>query len=232
LNRSVFLRRRRRARAGPPPELAENPVGATLVIDRVASAPALTGVSATIAPGDRIIVTGPTGSGKSTLLGLMMRFDDPDEGTLMLGGAALDRIAYRTLAQHFAYVPQEPVVLTGTLADNIRLGKPDASDREIEDIARRATLGPVIERSALGIHQPIGHRGSALSGGEQQRLALARALISDAPILVLDEATSALDEARERIIANLVRDLHKTAIIVTHRDPQIWSPTGRICLSA
>tara|TARA_R100001129_G_scaffold94971_1_gene64733 strand:+ start:625 stop:2190 length:1566 start_codon:yes stop_codon:yes gene_type:complete len=216
----------------PPPELAENPVGATLVIDRVASAPALTGVSATIAPGDRIIVTGPTGSGKSTLLGLMMRFDDPDEGTLMLGGAALDRIAYRTLAQHFAYVPQEPVVLTGTLADNIRLGKPDASDREIEDIARRATLGPVIERSALGIHQPIGHRGSALSGGEQQRLALARALISDAPILVLDEATSALDEARERIIANLVRDLHKTAIIVTHRDPQIWSPTGRICLSA
>ncbi|MXP26913.1 ATP-binding cassette domain-containing protein [Altererythrobacter indicus] len=215
----------------PPPQLAENPVGTTLVLDKVASAPALKGVSATIAPGDRIIVTGPTGSGKSTLLGLMMRFDDPEDGTLMLGGAALSRITYGKLAQHFAYVPQEPVVFTGTLADNIRLGRPEASDREIEDIARRATLGPVIERSAMGIHQPVGHHGSALSGGERQRLAFARALISDAPILMLDEATSALDEARERALASLVRELQRTAIIVAHRNPEIWSPTGQMNLA-
>ena len=215
----------------PPQELAESPADTTLILDKVGSAPALKGISATIVPGERIIVTGPTGSGKSTLLGLIMRFDDPDEGTLRLGGAALDRMAYRRLAKHFAYVPQEPVVFTGTLADNIRLGRPDASDQEVEDIARDATLGPVIERSALGINQPVGHHGSALSGGERQRVAFARALISDAPILVLDEATSALDEERERILASLVRDLRRTAIIVTHRDPEIWSPTGRICLS-
>ncbi|WP_249121560.1 ATP-binding cassette domain-containing protein, partial [Vibrio parahaemolyticus] len=122
-------------------------------------------------------------------------------------------------------VAQEPVIFTGTLADNIRLGNPNASDYEVESFARHAQLDKLIDSSPKGIHQTVGQRGSGLSGGERQRVAIARALIKKAPILIFDEATAALDEATEKSIAQHIQTLNSTVIIVTHRDQNIWSPT-------
>ena len=159
-----------------------------------------------------------------------MRFDDPDQGSVTLGGVSLRDLPYDALAAHIGYVPQDPLVFSGTLGENIGLGRPGATETEIEDAARRAALGAVLDRSTLGIHQDIGHQGAALSGGERQRVAIARAFLKDAPVLVLDEATSALDEATERRIAGAVRELAATVFVVTHRDPAIWEPTRTITL--
>ncbi|BDR15163.1 ABC transporter ATP-binding protein [Vibrio sp. STUT-A11] len=181
--------------------------------------------SVEIEQGETVVINGVSGSGKSTLLGLFLRFDDPNQGLISLGGVDLKNIPYNVLAQHIAYVAQDPIIYTGTMAENIRLGNPNASDREVESYARHAQLGELIDSSTGGIHQTVGQRGSGLSGGERQRVAIARALIKKAPILVFDEATSALDEATEKSIAQHIKTLNSTAIIVTHRDQNIWSPT-------
>lgn len=175
-------------------------------------------------------VTGVSGSGKSTLLELLMRFDDPEHGHILLGGVKISDMAYEDLAAHIAYVPQDPIVFTGTLAENIRIGNPQASDVEIDSIARKMRLESVIDRTPEGIHQSVGQQGAALSGGERQRVALARALLKKAPILVLDEATSALDEQIEKVIADSIRALSATVVFVTHRDATIWQPTQSIAL--
>ncbi|ENQ3161573.1 ATP-binding cassette domain-containing protein [Pseudomonas aeruginosa] len=214
----------------PAPSDAARPDGHALALRGVGHAPALDGIDADIPPGAKVCVRGPSGSGKSTLLGLLMRFDDPHQGSIALGGVPLDRMRYDDLAACIAYVPQDAIVFTGTLAENIRLGQPQASDDEVAQVARQAALGGVLDRSPLGIHQPVGHQGAALSGGERQRVALARALLKRAPILVLDEATSALDEATEREIAAVMHTLPATVIVVTHRDTAIWQPTLTIDL--
>ncbi|HGK8679238.1 TPA: ATP-binding cassette domain-containing protein, partial [Acinetobacter baumannii] len=118
------------------------------------------------------------------------------------------------------------------LAENIRLGKPDATDDEIEKAARDAALGAMIDRSSEGINQSVGKQGTALSGGERQRVAIARALLKNAPILILDEATSALDEETEQEIVTTIRALSSTVIFVTHRDSAIWQPTQTINLAS
>lgn len=128
---------------------------------------------------------------------------------------------YEDLVSNIAYVTQEPILFTGTLAENIRLGKPDATDDEIEKAARDAALGAMIDRSSEGINQSVGKQGTALSGGERQRVAIARALLKNAPILILDEATSALDEETEQEIVTTIRTLSSTVIFVTHRDSAI-----------
>jgi len=158
--------------------------------------------------------------------------EDAGQGRITLGGVALNQMRYADLIEHIAYAPQRPVVFTGTLFDNIRLGRAHARVAEVEAAARHAALGPVIECSPLGLRQHVGHQGAALSGGERQRVALARALLKNAPILLLDEATSALDEATERVIAEHIRTLPATVIVVTHRDGAIWQPTGHIVLAA
>ena len=201
-------------------------------VQGVSYAPMLNNINVNISIGSRVLVTGPSGSGKSTLLELLMRFDDPTQGHITINGIKLNEMTYDELASNIAFVPQDPIVFTGTLADNIRIGKPDASDKEIEDIARKSTLSSIIDRSPDGIHQSIGQQGSALSGGERQRVALARALIKNAPILILDEATAALDEATEQEIINVIHDLSATIIFVTHRDPSIWQPTQSIYLNS
>jgi len=138
---------------------------------------------------------------------------------------------YEDLVSNIAYVTQEPILFTGTLAENIRLGKPDATDDEIEKAARDAALGAMIDRSSEGINQSVGKQGTALSGGERQRVAIARALLKNAPILILDEATSALDEETEQEIVTTIRTLSSTVIFVTHRDSAIWQPTQTLTLA-
>lgn len=216
--------------AEPASEHARQPADNRLVLRQVGHPPVLRGLDADIDEGARVVISGRTGSGKSTLLGLLMRFDDPAEGQISLGGVPLDGMRYEDLAARIGYVPQEPVIFSGTLAENIGLGRPGASAGDIERAARLAALDAVIERSPDGLGQHLGHQGNALSGGERQRVALARALLKRAPILILDEATAALDASTEAEIAANLRDLPATLIIVTHRDPQVWQPTQRIDL--
>jgi len=218
------------ALANIPAHNAAQPDNHTLTLRQVCYAPALNDINSVIPQSAKVCVRGASGSGKSTLLGLLMRFDDPGQGEILLGGVPLHHMHYDALVTQIAYVPQDAVIFTGTLAENIRLGQTQASDEAIERVARQAALGAVLDRSPLGIHQSAGHQGAALSGGERQRVALARALLKQAPILILDEASSALDEATERNIAAVVRALPATVIFVTHRDPAIWQPTHTLDL--
>ncbi|ALX67200.1 ABC transporter ATP-binding protein [Microbacterium sp. XT11] len=219
------------------PVLAESAAPASRVrgdlhieLDDVTSTPALRGVTASIPYGTTVLVSGPSGSGKSTLLGLLMRFDDPDGGRITLGGVPLAEMPYAQLAALVAYVPQDPVVFTGTLEENIRLGDPTASDARVLEAANAARLGAVIERAPEGLAQHVGANGASLSGGERQRVAVARAFLKRAPILILDEATSALDVGTESHIADAVRALTGTVVIVTHRDAEQWRPDHVISL--
>ncbi|MGP5319374.1 ABC transporter ATP-binding protein [Arthrobacter rhombi] len=217
----------------PEPTKSVQSVGHAMTVNDVSHITVLKGISTEVPEGSTTIITGPTGSGKSTLLSLLMRFEDPDNGRIELGGVDLTDMRYEDLAQRIGYVPQDPVVFDGTLADNIRLGDPSATDEEIIHAAKQAALGQVIEQSPLGIQQSVGHHGNALSGGERQRVAIARALLKQAPILILDEATSALDTATEAKIAETIRALPCTKIVVTHRDADTtWQPTGHIALGA
>ncbi|OKB65668.1 ABC transporter [Serratia marcescens] len=218
------------ALAEPTTNAAQSPHGHHLSVKHISHAPVLDSISLEIPPGSKVWVAGASGSGKSTLLALLMRFDDPQQGHISLGGTPLTQMHYADLATHIAYVSQEPIVFSGSLAENVRLGNPLASEQDVERAMRQAALGPLIERSPLGIHQSVGHQGSALSGGERQRVALARALLKQAPILILDEATSALDEKTEREVAHVVRALPVTVIMVTHRDAALWQPTHTLFL--
>lgn len=188
-------------------------------------------ITTRISSGEKVQIAGPSGSGKSTLLSFLMRFDDPKKGRILLGEVPLPCLRYADLSANIAYAPQEAAVLTGTLADNIRLGDPNVSDETIERIARQVELGVVLDRSPQGIHQTVGQHGAKLSGGEQQRVALARALLKNAPILILDEATSALDEETESKIITTLRALPCTIIFTTHRSLDLWNPTHIIDLT-
>ncbi|NVK75449.1 MAG: ABC transporter ATP-binding protein [Oceanospirillaceae bacterium] len=219
------------------PQLAEPntpkaaPTTFDICIDQVSQSPVLENINAIIPTGSRVNISGPSGSGKSTLLELLMRFDDPDEGTISVGNIKLKEMSYEELAHLIAYVPQDPIVFTGSLADNIRIGKPKANDQEIERAARLASLDSIIDRSPEGIHQSVGQQGNALSGGERQRVTIARALIKQAPILILDEATSALDEKTEHDIVAALDSIDATIIFVTHRDATSWHPSQTIDLT-
>ncbi|GAA1325425.1 ABC transporter ATP-binding protein [Leucobacter albus] len=210
---------------------AASHAGGSIELHDVSHAPALRAVNARISEGERVHITGPSGAGKSTLLGLALRFDDPDHGEVLLGGVPLRSLAETALAGRIAYVPQEPVVFTGTLAENIRIGKPDATDDEVRGAALAAELGAVVRRDPRGIDQPVGSHGQGLSGGERQRVAIARALVSAPPVLLLDEATSALDEATEQRIADEIVRRGSTVLFVTHRRADIWQPHATIDLS-
>lgn len=208
------------------------PQDATITIADLSYGSVLHDISARIPPGSCVHVTGVSGAGKSTLLGLLLRFDDPTTGQICLGGAPLSTLSPETIYHYMSYVPQHPVIFTGTLADNVRLARPNASDAQIRVALHAAQLDTLVDSEEYGINQEIGVHGAALSGGEQQRLALARALITDSPILILDEATSALDATTEQRIAQELRSSGKTLIIVTHREPTIWHPTYTIMLSS
>jgi ATP-binding cassette, subfamily C, bacterial CydD len=180
--------------------------------------PALAEVSLAIAPGERIAVTGPSGAGKSSLLALLLRFIEPTGGRIEAGGHPLDSIAVDAWRQQIAWVPQHPVLLSGTVAANIALGQPDAGRDAIATAATLAGADRFIEALPRGYDTPLGERGLRLSAGQRQRIALARAFLRDAPLLLLDEPTAHLDPLTAGQILRVVERLMagRTAILVSH----------------
>ena len=192
--------------------------------------PALDGVSLTIAPGDRIVLTGPSGAGKSTLLALLLRFIAPAAGTIELGddgaGGDLAAIDIRQWRTQIAWVPQQPYLFSGTAADNIALGQAGASRNAIYRAARLAGAADFIEELPAGYDTPLGERGLRLSAGQRQRIALARAFLRDAPLLLLDEPAAHLDPAGARLIGTAIDTAlpDRTVILVSHG--QGWAGGG------
>lgn len=180
---------------------------------------ALKNIHLSVNTGQMIGIVGPTGSGKSTLLRLIQRYYDVQDGSIELAGKPLTDYPLNTLRDVFAMVPQDPILFSDTLAANIRLGKPDASDEEVQALAELAELGPDIERLPDGLATTVGEKGVTLSGGQRQRIALARALMRDAPVLCLDDTLSAVDNETERRILKALacEQGQRSLVVVSHR---------------
>jgi thiol reductant ABC exporter CydD subunit len=202
------------AAAGDAPDVTAAPIRLTGV--RVEypgrAAPALDGVTLTVEPGEVLALTGPSGSGKSTLLAVLLRFAAPAAGHVTVGDTDLSTVDRSAWLARVAYVPQRPYLFAGTVADNIRLGRPDASDA---DVARAADLA----RASGFLAAVVGEGGSGLSAGQRQRVALARAFLRDAPLVLLDEPTAGLDGTTEAELVATVRLLAagRTVVLVAHR---------------
>jgi ATP-binding cassette subfamily B protein len=181
--------------------------------------PLFDGFDLTIAPGEKVGLVGRSGGGKTTLTRLLLRFADVDAGAIEIGGQDIAAIAQSALRSSIATVPQEPAMFHRTIAENIRIGRPQATDAEVRRAAELAHAAEFISALPAGYNTLVGERGIKLSGGQRQRIAIARAVLKDAPILVLDEATSALDSESENHIQQalwtLMRD--RTAIVIAHR---------------
>ena len=181
--------------------------------------PVLHDVSLEVRPGETVAIIGPTGAGKSTIASLVPRFHDPASGRVTLDGVDLRDISLKSLRSHVSVVLQEPFLFPMSIADNIAYGRPHASRREIEDAARAANAHDFISRLPRGYDTVLGDRGTTLSGGERQRLAVARAILKDAPILILDEPTSSIDAITEGALFDALDHLiaGRTTIIIAHR---------------
>ena len=179
----------------------------------------LRGVSFEVPIGKRVALVGPSGAGKSTILALIERFYDPTEGTIRIGGTDIRDLPRDELRARFGYVEQDAPTLAGTIADNLRLASPDASDADCERVLRQVNLGDVIDRAPTGIDTPVGEDGVMLSGGERQRLAIARALLAAPPILLLDESTSSLDGVNEQRMREAIDAVAegRTLLVIAHR---------------
>ena len=179
----------------------------------------LKGFSVGLAPGERVALVGPSGAGKSTVLQLLLRFYDPQKGDILVDGVPVSEADPLALRARMALVPQEPTIFGASVRDNIRYGRHDASDEEIERAATLAAADGFIRAMPQGYDTLIGERGVTLSGGQRQRLAIASAILKDAPILVLDEATSALDAESERKVQTALDRLMqgRTTLVIAHR---------------
>ncbi|AZR41138.1 lipid A export ATP-binding/permease protein MsbA [Marinobacter salarius] len=179
----------------------------------------LQSLSLHIQAGETVALVGPSGAGKSTLFDLLLRFYDPDTGQILIDGVDSRKLALTDLRQCFALVPQNPALFHGTIADNIRYARPEASDTAMVEAARIAHADEFIHKLPKGYETPLGDTGLGLSGGQKQRLAIARALLADAPILLLDEATSALDAESEHLIQQAMPGLmsNRTTLVIAHR---------------
>ncbi|HMG05106.1 MAG TPA: ABC transporter ATP-binding protein [Chthoniobacterales bacterium] len=184
-----------------------------------ANQPVLRGIDLSISPNQIVALVGGTGAGKSTLLSLVPRFYDPDEGRVTLDGQDLRQITKRSLRDKIAIVLQDTLLFSTTIRENIAYGRPDATDADIREAARRAQADEFIGRLPAGYESPVSERGGHLSVGQRQRIGIARAFLKNAPILLLDEPTSALDPTTEAAIMGTIQELMhgRTTLIVTHR---------------
>ena len=180
---------------------------------------ALKNISFKIKQGDRVGIMGSTGAGKSTLISLLMRFYDPTEGTILIDGTDIKKYKLNDYRRQFSIVLQDPVLFSTTIGENIRYGRPEATDKEIIEAAIAANAHTFITNSKDGYSTMAGERGMQLSGGERQRISLARAFIKNAPVLILDEPTSALDIKTEALIMEAMERLmeNRTTFMITHR---------------
>ncbi|MFP4147513.1 MAG: ABCB family ABC transporter ATP-binding protein/permease [Halorhodospira sp.] len=213
------------------PQVADRPAAATLAPDggRVAfeevwfgyqaDRPILRGVSFTVEPGQKVALVGPSGAGKSTIARLLFRFYDVEHGRITIHGQDLREVTQHSLRAAIGVVPQDTVLFNDTIRYNIAYGRPDASEAEILEAARRAHLDGFIRELPDGLDTVVGERGLKVSGGEKQRIAIARVLLKDPPLLVLDEATSSLDSAAERAILNTLQEVaaSRTTLAIAHR---------------
>lgn len=181
--------------------------------------PVLNGINLDVKAGETVALVGASGAGKSTLFSLLQRFYDASSGSVKVDGVDVRQVGFENLRQRFAYVEQDSVMFSGSIADNIRFGKPEASDEEVKAAAEVALVDDFVSRLEDGYDSIVGERGVMLSGGQKQRVAIARALLKDAPILLLDEATSALDaESETKVQAALERLMvGRTTLVIAHR---------------
>ena len=179
----------------------------------------LDSVTFTVRPGEKVAIVGPSGAGKSTIFHLLLRFYDPRAGVISLDGVPVRSADPRDFRARIALVPQESNVFAASARENIRFGRPDASDAEVERAAELAHAAEFIRRLPEGFETPLGERGVTLSGGQRQRIAIARAILRDAPLLLLDEATSALDAESETLVQTALEELmrHRTTLVIAHR---------------
>ncbi|KTS95487.1 ABC transporter [Pseudomonas oryzihabitans] len=177
------------------------------------------GLSLQVPAGQKVGLVGPSGAGKSTLIGLLQRLDDVQQGQICIDGEDIRSVSQDSLRQRIAVVPQETALFNRSIRENIRYGRPEASDAEVEEAAQHAYCDDFIRQLPQGYDTPVGERGVLLSGGQRQRLGIARAFLKDAPILILDEATSALDSHSETVIQRALLELMegRTVLAVAHR---------------
>jgi ATP-binding cassette subfamily B protein len=180
---------------------------------------AVDGVSFSVRAGEKVAIVGPSGAGKSTLFHLLLRFYDPASGSISFDGVPVTAADPREVRKHIALVPQDSVVFAASARDNIRFGRPEANDAEVERAAELAHAAEFIRRLPQGFDTPLGERGVMLSGGQRQRIAIARAILRDAPLLLLDEATSSLDAESETLVQTALEELmrHRTTLVIAHR---------------
>jgi subfamily B ATP-binding cassette protein MsbA len=181
--------------------------------------PVLSDIQLRIEAGQTVGLVGQSGAGKSTFVNLILRLYDPVQGRILLDGVDLRQLDINQLREQIAYVPQMPLLFNASVAENIRIGKPDASEEAVREAARQANALEFIDGFASGFDTVLSERGNSLSGGQRQRIAIARAFLKDAPILVLDEATSALDNQSDRLIQEALNRLaqDRTTLIIAHR---------------
>jgi ATP-binding cassette subfamily C protein CydD len=188
--------------------------------------PALEGFDLELRPGEVVALTGPSGAGKSTALAVLLGFVEPERGVVVAAGSAADEFDPVAWRRQFAWVPQRPGLRLGTVADNVRLGRPDASDDEV----RVALLAA--GATDLPLDKPVGEQGQQLSGGQQRRVALARALLTDAPVLLLDEPTAGLDADTEAAVITGLRSRGRTVLMVAHRPALIAAADRTVTVGA
>jgi ATP-binding cassette subfamily B protein len=221
------IRRVRELLAVPPlrePDREAAPAGADIELRGVRFGyddgdTVIKGVDAVIPHGSLTAIVGPSGSGKTTLLRLIARFFDVDDGSILLGDHDLRELGTSRVAHLTAQVFEDAYLFDGTIADNLRMADPDATETELRHVAAIACLDEVIDRLPDGWHTRVGEAGSLLSGGERQRVAIARAMLKNAPVVLLDEATAALDSVNEAAVAGAIAELarDRTVIVVAHR---------------
>jgi ATP-binding cassette, subfamily B, bacterial len=181
--------------------------------------PAIDKVSFSVKAGEKVAIVGPSGAGKSTLFHLLLRFYDTTSGTISFDGVPVKQADPREVRKHIALVPQDSVVFGASARDNIRFGRPEATDAEVERAAELAHATEFVRRLPQGFETALGERGVTLSGGQRQRIAIARAILRDAPLLLLDEATSSLDAESETLVQTALEELmrHRTTLVIAHR---------------